>query len=143
MFNPIIYYWNLQFFNNVIINKTKVLLPQAYVTLADFAYPVLRPSAPKTFNYLSFQSSDFEHTWWRLFQKHVMHTILISTFSLSLFDIYRNIILWLKLFITCYSVIDSNDLWTCYSAIDSYNDHLIIFKCNRNSAMLLTYPWHF
>jgi hypothetical protein len=24
-----IYYWNLQFLNNVIINKTKVLLPQA------------------------------------------------------------------------------------------------------------------
>ena len=135
MFNPIIYYWNLQFLNNVIINKTKVLLPQAYVTLADFAYPVLRPSAPKTFNYLSFQSSDFEHTLCTL--------ILISRFSLSLFDIYRNIILWLKLFITCYSVIDSNDLWTCYSAINSYNDHLIIFKCNRNSAMLLTYPWHF
>ena len=27
--------------NNVIINKTKVLLPQTYVTLADFGYPVL------------------------------------------------------------------------------------------------------
>ena len=26
-------------FNNVIINKTKILLPQAYVTLADFDYP--------------------------------------------------------------------------------------------------------
>jgi hypothetical protein len=24
-----IYYWNLQFLNNVIINKTKILLPQA------------------------------------------------------------------------------------------------------------------
>jgi hypothetical protein len=35
-----IYYWNLQFLNNVSINKTKVLLPQALVTLADFAYPV-------------------------------------------------------------------------------------------------------
>jgi hypothetical protein len=35
-----IYYGNLQFLNNVIINKTEVLLPQAYVTLADFGYPV-------------------------------------------------------------------------------------------------------
>jgi hypothetical protein len=29
-----IYNWNLQFLNNVSINKTNVLLPQAYVTLA-------------------------------------------------------------------------------------------------------------
>jgi hypothetical protein len=41
-----IYYWNLQFLNNVIINKTKVLLPQANVTLADY--------------YLAFQSFDFD-----------------------------------------------------------------------------------
>ena len=34
------YYWNLQFLNNVIINKTKVLLLQAYATLDDFGYPV-------------------------------------------------------------------------------------------------------
>jgi hypothetical protein len=33
-----IYYWNLQFLNNVIMNKTKVLLPQAWVILADFGY---------------------------------------------------------------------------------------------------------
>ena len=33
-----IYYWNLQFLNNIIINKTKVLLLQAQVTLADFGY---------------------------------------------------------------------------------------------------------
>jgi hypothetical protein len=44
-----IYYWNLQFLNNVIINKTKVLLPQAYVNLADY--------------YLAFQSFDFVRTW--------------------------------------------------------------------------------
>ena len=31
-----IYYWNLQFLNNVIINKTKILLPQAKVTPTDF-----------------------------------------------------------------------------------------------------------
>ena len=34
-----IYYWNLEFLNNVIIHKTKALLPRAYVTLADFGYP--------------------------------------------------------------------------------------------------------
>ena len=42
---------------NVIVNKTKVLLPQASVTLADFGYP-FRPFgfiAPKT-------SFDFERT---------------------------------------------------------------------------------
>ena len=35
-----IYYWNLQFLNNVIINETKVLLPQALVTWDDFGSPV-------------------------------------------------------------------------------------------------------
>jgi hypothetical protein len=37
-----IYNGHLQFLNNVIIIKTKVLLPQAcmYVTLTDFGYPV-------------------------------------------------------------------------------------------------------
>ena len=30
--------------------------------------------APKTLNYLAFQFFDFEHTWWRLFQKHVVCT---------------------------------------------------------------------
>ena len=42
---------------NVIVNKTKVLLPQASVTIADFGYP-FRPfgfNAPKT-------SFDFERT---------------------------------------------------------------------------------
>ena len=35
-----IYYWNLQFLNNVFINKAKVLLPKAYVTLDEFGYYV-------------------------------------------------------------------------------------------------------
>jgi hypothetical protein len=30
--------------------------------------------APKTLNYLPFQISDFERTWWWLFQKGVVHT---------------------------------------------------------------------
>jgi hypothetical protein len=40
-----IYYWNLQFLNNVIINKTKVLLPQALVTVANNKTKVLLPQA--------------------------------------------------------------------------------------------------
>ena len=35
-----VYFWNLHFLNNVIINQTKILLPHAHVTLADFGYPV-------------------------------------------------------------------------------------------------------
>jgi len=30
--------------------------------------------ASKTLNYLAFQTFDFEHTWWRLFQKRVVRT---------------------------------------------------------------------
>jgi transposase len=30
--------------------------------------------APKTLSYLSFQSFDFERSWWWLFQKHVVCT---------------------------------------------------------------------
>jgi len=40
--------------------------------------------APKTLNFLAFQSFDFESTWWKLFQKRVVRTK---------FDIY--------VFITC------------------------------------------
>ena len=64
-----IYYWKLQFLNNVIINKTKVLRPQAYVTLADYY---------------------FVRTWWRLFQKRVVGTkfdiyvLIIQTYLQSL-----------------------------------------------------------
>ena len=35
-----VYWIYLQFLNNVIIYKTKVLLPQAYVLIDDFGYPV-------------------------------------------------------------------------------------------------------
>ena len=41
--------------------------------------------APKTLNYLAFQYSDFERTWWRLFQKRVVRTkfdLYIFFFSL-------------------------------------------------------------
>jgi len=42
------------------------------VTIAEFGYPVFSFIAPKTLNYLTFQPFDFEFTWWRLFQKHVV-----------------------------------------------------------------------
>ena len=70
-----IYYWNLQFLYNVIINKTKVLLPRA-VILANLPF-LCRPFGlitPKTLYYLTFQSFDFERTWWRLFQKRDART---------------------------------------------------------------------
>jgi hypothetical protein len=35
-----IYYWNLQFLNNEIIIKTKVLLPQSRITFSDFGCAV-------------------------------------------------------------------------------------------------------
>jgi hypothetical protein len=38
-----IWYWNLEFLNNVIIIKTKVLLPQAWVTLAKCVRSSLGP----------------------------------------------------------------------------------------------------
>ena len=41
--------------------------------------------APKTLNYLAFQSFDFERTWWRLFQKRVVRT----KFDIYLFYYYR------------------------------------------------------
>ena len=52
---------------SLIIINTKVLLPQANVTLADFVYPVycFGILLPNTFNlpYLAFLSFDFERTW--------------------------------------------------------------------------------
>ena len=40
LYNKYINYWNLQLLNNAIINKTKVLLPKAKVTVVDFGYLV-------------------------------------------------------------------------------------------------------
>ena len=45
----------LHFINNVIINRTKVVLPKAYVILAILFRP-FRFIAPKNLNYLAFQS---------------------------------------------------------------------------------------
>ena len=70
--------WRQQFVNSVIILKTNVILPHAYVILADCGYAVyaLWFIAPKTLNYLAFQSFHIEHTWWRLFKKRVLRTKL-------------------------------------------------------------------
>jgi hypothetical protein len=63
---PYIYYWNLQFLNNVIIIITNILFPLAYVTIADFSYPIYKCRTfgllvPKDFqHYLVFPSSDYE-----------------------------------------------------------------------------------
>ena len=35
-----VFIYEVQFLNNIRINKTKVLLPQSLVTLADFGFPV-------------------------------------------------------------------------------------------------------
>ena len=60
-----IYLLLLQLLYKVIIDKTKVLFPRVWVTLADL--PLLFRSfgfiVPKTLNYL-----DFQLGWWRLFQ---------------------------------------------------------------------------
>jgi hypothetical protein len=40
LFIRYIYYWDLHFLNNIIINKTNVLLPQLWLTVVDFGYPV-------------------------------------------------------------------------------------------------------
>ena len=59
-----IYYWNLQFLNNVTLMEIKVLFPHAYMTLADFGYPI---SIFKLFGFVI-----FARPWWRGFQKRVL-----------------------------------------------------------------------
>jgi hypothetical protein len=72
--------------NSVIIIKTNVLLPQTYVTLVDFVYPVyvLWFYCPqKTLNYLAIQSFDCERTCWRLSQKRIVRTICNTCIFIS------------------------------------------------------------
>ena len=55
-----IFYWKVQFLSNVVINKTKVVLSQEYVTLPDF-----RPFCfivPTLLNDFTFQPIDYERT---------------------------------------------------------------------------------
>ena len=48
-------YSNLQFLNNVVINQTKVPLPQAYLTVADIGYLALLYLLQKIFELIYFQ----------------------------------------------------------------------------------------
>jgi hypothetical protein len=60
MSHEYIYYQNVQILHDAIIIKTKFLLPQSYMTLADFCYPILL--LPKSFKlYLAFQSFVLEN----------------------------------------------------------------------------------
>jgi hypothetical protein len=56
--------------------------------------------APKILNYLAFKSFDFERTWWRLFQKCVVHTK---------FDIYT--LQWYILITVCHWLHFNTGLW--------------------------------
>ena len=86
-----IYYRNLQFLNNVIMNKSKILLPQVKVTHYPILAIMFRPFGfipCKTLNYLAFQFFDFERTWW-LFQKCVVRNkfdvyVFIKPYFLSI-----------------------------------------------------------
>jgi len=51
--------------------KTKSLLPQLILAVLFKTFGFI---APKTLTYLSFQSLDFERTWWGLFQIRVLRT---------------------------------------------------------------------
>ena len=60
-----------------ILSSLEYIIHIHEVTLAYFGYPVLGLLVlvlPKLLNYFSFQSFDFERTWWRLFQKRVVRT---------------------------------------------------------------------
>ena len=59
---------NLLFLSSVVIIKAKVHLPRAYSTLSDFSSPVK-----------ALWISCSPSTWWRLWQKRVMHTIKVDT----------------------------------------------------------------
>jgi hypothetical protein len=67
-------------FKLFLFTKTSDNFPQAQLILVDISCPVFRlfdVLAPKDFwNYLACQSFDHEHTWRRLFQKHIVRTNL-------------------------------------------------------------------
>ena len=72
-----VFYKNVQFPSHVNIIKTKILLPQAHVTLVDFGSPVKVlwcSSFQRLFKLFVLKYFGFEHTWWRSFQKHIVWT---------------------------------------------------------------------
>ena len=52
-----------------VIENLKLFSPILTILFRPFGF-----IAPKTLNYLAFQSFDFERTWWRLIQKRVVRT---------------------------------------------------------------------
>jgi len=62
-----------KFLNNVVIIKTKVLRPKTQVTMA-IILRLFGFIAHKDIKHLTFLYFDFDRTWRRLFQKHVMRT---------------------------------------------------------------------
>ena len=73
-----IYYWNLQFLNNVIIITTDFFSLSGIDDISRIGLFCWNPwvlLVPKTLNYLTFQWFDFDGTWWRLFLKRVVCTI--------------------------------------------------------------------
>ena len=75
------------------VKWTKVLLPQAWATLADFDYHFYW--SPTLFNYLAFQYFAFEGTWWMLFRKRVGRTKFDIYVFIKAFDHLRIMILQL------------------------------------------------
>ena len=88
-----IYYWNLQFLNNVNINKTKVLLLigdliwfwLSCLGLLIFLLPIFKLFGFSIFRFWQYlmkvilsvpDEGYFERTWWRLFWAYLMKVIL-------------------------------------------------------------------
>ena len=73
-------------------------IPRHWMVIVDFGYRVyaLWFYCFQTLNSLTFQSFDFERTWWKLFQKHVVRTK---------FDIYVYIIWHLIVKTICQHII--------------------------------------
>jgi hypothetical protein len=68
-----IYYWNLQFLNNEIIIKTKVLFPQSRITFSDFGCAFwLVFLLSKSFGFSIYIV--WRWTWWSFLQLHVVCT---------------------------------------------------------------------
>ena len=98
----------------MIIFKSKVLLPHAWLTLVDFGillvYWPLVYCFQTLLNYLALQYVDSERTWWRLFQKWIV---------LSKFDIY---VVFRQ--VHCLEVCQgfANTLWTETFAMGPYDN---------------------
>jgi len=87
-----IYYWNLQFLNNAILNKIYGSLPSGLGDLRRFWLSSLGSFsllAPKDLNYSAFKYCGFERTWWKLFQKHAVRINVISPFSIQHWKVLR------------------------------------------------------